>query len=74
MGRMMADCRRFKSDNNCTLTLIGDEEHVVQAAAEHAVSSHGHEDSPEFREQIRGMLEPEESYQPGMREPEPFPA
>ncbi len=49
MGRMMADCRRFPSESKCTLTLIGDEEEVVRAAAEHAVSVHGHQDSPELR-------------------------
>jgi hypothetical protein len=29
---------------------------VVQAAAEHAVSTHGHVDGPELRQQIRAML------------------
>ncbi len=70
----MADCRRFPSDANCTLTLIGDEEEVVRAAAEHAASVHSHEDTPEFREQIRGMLEPESDFTPGEREPEELPA
>ena len=73
MGRDMADCRRFPSDSNCSLTIIGDEEEVIQAAAEHAASVHSHEDTPEFREQLRGMLEPEESYKPGSREKEPMP-
>ena len=73
MGRVMADCRRFPSESNCTLTIIGEEEEVVNAAAEHAVSVHGHEDAPEFREQIKGMLEPEETYAPGQREQEPMP-
>jgi hypothetical protein len=69
----MADCRRWPSDSNCSLTLIGDEEEVVNAAAEHSVSVHGHEDSPELREQIRGLLEPEEGYSGGEREKEPLP-
>ena len=42
--------------------------------AEHAKSVHGHEDTPEFREQIRGMLEPEAAYTPGAREQEPMPS
>jgi hypothetical protein len=71
--RKMADCRRFESESNCTLTIIGEETEVVETAAQHAVSVHGHPDSPELREQIRAMLEPEESYVPGRREPEPFP-
>ena len=65
MGRVMADCRRFPSESNCSLTIIGEEEEVVRAAAEHAASVHSHEDTPELREQIRGMLEPEESYTSG---------
>ena len=62
MARMMADCRRFPSESNCSLTIIGDEEEVVRAASEHAVSVHDHEDNDELREQIRGMLEPAENY------------
>jgi hypothetical protein len=70
---MMADCRRFPSESNCSLTIIGDEEEVARAAAEHAVSVHGHEDTPELREQVKQFLEPAESYQPGPREQEPMP-
>ena len=73
MARKMADCRRFESDSNCSLTIIGEEDEVVQAAAQHAVSVHQHEDTPELREDIRGMLEPEESFAPGEREKEPMP-
>ncbi len=73
MARVMADCRRFPSESNCSLTIIGEEEEVVGAAAEHAASVHGHEASAELREQLRGMLEPEESYSPREREPEPLP-
>jgi hypothetical protein len=73
MARKMADCRRFPSVSNCSLTIIGEEEEVVRAAAEHAISVHEHEDTPELRDQVRGMLEPEESYQPGTRPQEPMP-
>ena len=69
----MADCRRFPSESDCSLTIIGEEEEVVRTAAEHSMSVHGHEDTPELREQIRGMLEPEESYQSGTRAQEPMP-
>ena len=62
MGRVMADCRRFPSESNCSLVIIGEEDEVVRAAAEHAASVHGHEDSPEMREQLRGFLEPAEAY------------
>ncbi|MFI6287092.1 DUF1059 domain-containing protein [Streptomyces sp. NPDC051018] len=59
MTRKVADCRRFPSETDCTLTISGEEEEVVKAATEHAVSVHSHTDSPELREQIRGLLEDE---------------
>jgi hypothetical protein len=73
MARMMADCRRFPSESNCSLTIIGEEDEVIRAAAEHAVSVHDHEDTPELRDQIRGLLESEQAYSPGEREQEPLP-
>jgi hypothetical protein len=73
MARVMADCRRFDSDSNCSLTIIGEENEVIATAAQHAAAVHGHQDTPEFREQMRGMLEPESSYQSGARETEPLP-
>ena len=74
MSRKMADCRRFESDSDCTLTIIGEEEEVVRAAAEHAVSAHGHPDSADMLGQIRAMLEDESAFTPGERAKEPFPA
>ena len=62
MARKVADCRRYPSENRCTLTIIGDEDEVIMAASEHAVSAHGHEDNDELREEVRGMLEDEEAW------------
>jgi predicted small metal-binding protein len=59
MSRKVADCREMPSESGCTLTISGEEEEVVRAASEHAVSVHGHEDTPELREQVRGMLQDE---------------
>ena len=73
MGRVMADCRRFESESDCSLTIIGEEEEVVRAASEHAISTHGHEDTPQLREDVKGMLEPAEAYEPGPRAKEPMP-
>jgi predicted small metal-binding protein len=73
MPRLMADCRRFPSDSNCSLVIIGDEEEVVRAAAEHAASVHGHEDTPEMREQLRQFLEPAENYTAEARPQEAMP-
>ncbi|NUP35777.1 MAG: DUF1059 domain-containing protein [Streptomyces sp.] len=57
--RKVADCREYPSESNCTLTISGEEDEVLRAASEHAVSVHGHTDSPELREQIRTMLKDE---------------
>jgi len=73
MARMMADCRRFPSDSQCSLVIIGDEDEVMRAGMDHAVSVHGHEDTPETRETLHSLLEPADAYQPGPREPEPLP-
>jgi hypothetical protein len=72
MARVMADCRRFESDSNCSLTILGEEDEVLSAAATHAASVHGHADTPELREQLRGMLEPAAMYSE-VRIAEPFP-
>lgn len=57
--RKVADCREYPSDNNCSLTIAGTEQEVLDAATQHAVSAHGHADTPELREQLRGMLKDE---------------
>jgi predicted small metal-binding protein len=54
--RKYIDCREMPSENNCDLTIAGSEEHVLDAAVTHAVTAHGHTDSAELREQIRGSL------------------
>lgn len=74
MSRVMADCRRWPSESNCSLTIIGEPDEVVRAAAEHAASVHGHEDTPELRDQLRGFLEPAEDYSGAPREHEPLPS
>ncbi|HVT43696.1 MAG TPA: DUF1059 domain-containing protein [Thermoanaerobaculia bacterium] len=58
-GRKVADCRRFPSESNCSLTIAGREDEVLDAAVLHAVNHHGHENTPELRDQIRGLLEDE---------------
>lgn len=73
MERMIADCRRFESDANCSLTIIGERDEVIDAAAQHAAAVHGHADTPEMRAQMAEMLEPESSYIAGARVAEAFP-
>jgi predicted small metal-binding protein len=56
MARKMIDCRQMPSDINCSLTIAGREEEVLDAATAHAVAKHGHEDTPELREGLRKAL------------------
>lgn len=57
MARRFVDCREFPSESGCTLTIAADsEEEVLDAAVQHATAVHGHEDTPEFREQLRGTI------------------
>ena len=55
-NRKSIDCRNYPSEKNCTLKISGTEDEVLDAAVQHAVSAHGHENSPELREQIKSML------------------
>jgi predicted small metal-binding protein len=56
MARKMVDCRSIPNEIGCTLTIAGEEEEVLDAAVMHAVAKHGHENTPEFREELRGVL------------------
>jgi predicted small metal-binding protein len=59
MPRKYMDCREMPSESNCDLAMAGSEEHLVAAAVTHAVTAHGHEDTPELREQIAQSLKDE---------------
>ncbi|MCX4818988.1 DUF1059 domain-containing protein [Streptomyces sp. NBC_01142] len=61
MTRKVADCRNSPSVMNCSLTISGEEEEVVRAASEHAVSVHGHTDDEELRTMVRASLEDEKA-------------
>jgi predicted small metal-binding protein len=54
--RKAIDCRDHPSDSGCTLRLEGKEDEVLDAAVSHAITTHGHTDNPELREQIRHLL------------------
>jgi len=57
--RKSIDCRDHPSEKNCSLKMSGTEEEVLAAAVQHAVSAHGHANSPELRNQIKSMLKDE---------------
>ncbi len=57
MTRLYIDCREFPSDINCSVAIAADsEEELLDAAVQHAVAVHGHDDTPEFRQQLRGLF------------------
>ncbi|PIR82845.1 DUF1059 domain-containing protein [Candidatus Kaiserbacteria bacterium CG10_big_fil_rev_8_21_14_0_10_59_10] len=60
MARKSIDCREMPSESGCDLKMSGSEDHVVPAAVHHAVTAHGHQDTPELREGIRKMLKDDE--------------
>jgi predicted small metal-binding protein len=59
MARYYVDCREMPSESNCDLAMAGSEDHLVEAAAVHAVTAHGHDDTPELRDEIRGAMKEE---------------
>jgi hypothetical protein len=59
MTRKWINCRDFPDETGCTLYLSGREDHVIQAAAEHAISFHGAENTPELRAWLRSKLQDE---------------
>jgi predicted small metal-binding protein len=61
MVRKYIDCREFPSENNCTVEISADtEDEVLDVAVVHAVRSHGHDDTPELRNEIRGAIQSRE--------------
>jgi uncharacterized protein DUF1059 len=56
MTRKNIDCRTAPNDVGCTLAISGEPGELISAAAQHAVAVHGHADTPELREQLRGLL------------------
>ena len=57
--RKYVDCREIPSDSNCTIAISADSEsELLEAAVQHAVAVHQHQDTPELRAMIRqGMHE-----------------
>jgi len=57
--RKFIDCREYPSAKNCSLKISGSEEDVLDAAVAHATTSHGHENNPELRNELRKLLKEE---------------
>ena len=57
MARYSIDCRKYPSESNCSVAISADTpKELVDAAVQHAVAVHGHQDTPEFREQLATMV------------------
>jgi predicted small metal-binding protein len=57
MGRKFIDCREVPSEKNCTVALSADSEsELLEVAVQHAVTAHGHQDTPELRDMIRSAM------------------
>ncbi len=62
-NRKVIDCRWFPTEMPCDIAISGSEEEVLNIAVQHAVQSHGHQDTPELREQLRSLLREEAKVQ-----------
>lgn len=57
MTRHSIDCREHPSESNCSVAISADsKKELLDAAVQHAVAVHGHQDSPELRAQISTMI------------------
>lgn len=57
MTRQFIDCREVPSDTHCSVAIAADtEQELMDAAVQHAVTVHGHQDTPEFRQMLRQAM------------------
>jgi predicted small metal-binding protein len=57
MTRKYIDCREFPSEAGCTVTIAADSENeLLEVAVQHGVAVHGHQDTKEFRQQLREII------------------
>jgi predicted small metal-binding protein len=57
MTRKFIDCREIPSEMNCTIAIMADTEaELLEAAVQHAMAVHGHQDTPELRQFLRSAI------------------
>jgi predicted small metal-binding protein len=57
MARKYIDCREYPSEMNCTVAICADtEEELLEAAVQHAVAVHQHQDTSELRQQLKQLF------------------
>ena len=57
---VVANCGKFPSEKNCKLVImapIAQKQDLIDAAATHAVESHGHVKGPELRKELAEFLD-----------------
>jgi Protein of unknown function (DUF1059) len=54
--RRTIDCRETPNVVGCTLAISGEPDELVAAAAQHAVTVHGHHDDAQLHDLLRGSL------------------
>jgi predicted small metal-binding protein len=55
--RKYIDCREVPSETGCTVAISADSEtELLEAAVQHAVAVHKHQDTPELRAMIRQAM------------------
>ncbi|PQO89004.1 hypothetical protein C5614_29615 [Massilia phosphatilytica] len=57
MARKFIDCREIPSTTHCSVTIAADsEQELLDAAVQHAVARHGHQDTPALRDQLKQAM------------------
>jgi predicted small metal-binding protein len=57
MVRKYVDCREVPSESNCSVAISADsEKELMEVAVQHAVQTHGHKDTPEFRQMLKKAI------------------
>lgn len=57
MDRKYIDCREYPGDIRCTVAISADTDNeLLEAAVQHAVTVHKHQDTPELRKQLTTMF------------------
>ncbi len=55
--RKYIDCRNYPSDIKCTVALAADtDRELIEAAVQHAVTVHKHQDTPELRTMLTSAM------------------
>ena len=57
---LVANCGKFPSEKNCQLVIMAPQsqrQDLIEAASEHAVRSHGHDDTPQLRKELDALLD-----------------